>query len=198
MLDKAIETFVELLETRLRLGTCSSEDCVRYTFFAALLQHGVGQERVVLEWVHPRIPGGKIDTVVLGENLKPVVAVEFKYDRANPGGKNQPLPQKAGALFRDFVRLLQLGGDLSRYLVYVTDAELARYLSNPRNGLAELFTLDQGAAWHITRRFFEGRSATFLRGMGEWPGDATVHCVLRRALPAEHHLRVYEVRSGML
>lgn len=198
MLDEAAKTFATLLEARLRLGTCSSEDCVRYTFFAALLQHGVGQERVVLEWVHPWLPDGRIDTVLLDDHLKPVVAVEFKYDRANPGGKNQPLPQKAGALFRDFVRLLRLDGDLSRYLIYVTDGELARYLSNPRNGLAELFTLDSGGAWHVTRRCFEGRSATFLNGMGEWPCDATIRCVLRRALSAEHHLRVYEVRPGVL
>jgi len=130
-----MRTFVQFLEQRLRLGTCSSEDSLRYSFFAALLRHGVKQERVILEYVHPGIKGAKIDTMIMGEDRRPIAAIEFKYDRSNPSKTTQPLPQKAGALFHDFVRLLKLRERLERYLVYVTDAELANYLSSPRNGL---------------------------------------------------------------
>jgi hypothetical protein len=193
MIEKALKSFAELLERRIRMGTCSSEDSVRYTFFAALLQEGLAQERVVLEAVHPGVSGAKIDTVVLGGDRKPAVAIEFKFDRATPGGTNQPLPQKAGALFHDFVRLLSFRGDLSRYLIYVTDGELAGYLTNPRNGLASVFELREDGRVSIRADFFSGRSATFRDAMGRWPCDAVVRCLMSRTVLNAHYVRVYRV-----
>jgi hypothetical protein len=55
MMAEVVKTFAEFLQKRLRAKTCESEDCLRYSFFAALLDHGVPQELVVLEYPHPAI-----------------------------------------------------------------------------------------------------------------------------------------------
>ena len=159
-----------LLDRRLTLDVFTTEDSIRYTFFAALLDQGTPAEQVVLEWPHPMIPGARIDTVVTDDGGQPVAAIEFKYDRAGPGAASQPRPQKAGAAFADLRRLAVLAVPHERYFVYATDRELARYLASPRNGLHEVFQLDVGAQLEVDAGYFVGRSATFLGALGEWPG----------------------------
>ncbi|HLQ63770.1 MAG TPA: hypothetical protein VK201_03560 [bacterium] len=48
-MDEMFKTFGSLLEQRLRFGTCSGEESLRYTFFAAAIEQGLKQERIVLE-----------------------------------------------------------------------------------------------------------------------------------------------------
>lgn len=73
--------------------------------FAALVLHGVPPERAVMEFPHPGLDLKKIDTVVVGENGKPLLAVEFKYHRRSPSGRNKPGTLAAGALFKDISSL---------------------------------------------------------------------------------------------
>ena len=49
VMTQAIAAFVPLLKTRLSASIFTTEDSVRYTFFAALLHAGVQPEQVVLE-----------------------------------------------------------------------------------------------------------------------------------------------------
>jgi hypothetical protein len=69
------------------------------------------------------------------------VAVEFKYDRSIPSGKNAPRTQKAGKVFHDLFRLGQIAPGMRRLFVYVTAREMATYFANPKNRLREFFTL---------------------------------------------------------
>lgn len=193
-MPKGFAVFRELLRRRFEANVFTTEDSVRYTFFAALLRDGLLPEQVILEFPHPLIQRARIDTVIVDGHGAPAMAIEFKYDRRNPGGTNQPMPQKAGSAFADLARLLLFPPPCERYFVYLTDGELARYLDNPRNGLQTFFSLRQDQRRTIDSQFFAGRSATFLHSMGEWPrATCTLRGVINEDLPQNHHLRVYEI-----
>jgi hypothetical protein len=157
------------------------------------MKHGVTAEQVVLEYPHPAIQGARIDTIIVDASNHPNTAIEFKYDRANPGGTNQPMPQKAGAAFADLKRLSLVPLFAERIFVYVTDRELARYLSSPRNGLHEVFELGVGQSLELSVDYFVGRSATFHGRLGEWPGEIRLENLLSRELPNDHFLWIYAV-----
>ena len=90
--------FSTLLGERFALGVFTTEDSIRYTFYTALLSSGgLKHTDVILEHPHPVIPGAK-DTMIRGTDERSPVAVEFKYDRGNPGGKNQNRTQRAAAV----------------------------------------------------------------------------------------------------
>jgi hypothetical protein len=166
LVTNAMPTFLGLLEKRLTFGVLTTEDSIRYTFFAALLHHDIQPEQVVLEYPHPTISGARIDAVILSNSGEPVTAVEFKYDRANPGGSPQPLPQKAGSAFADLRRLALLPFVPERYFIYVMDRELARYLASPRNGLHNVFDLAKGGTISLDQDYFVNRSSTFRNRLG--------------------------------
>ena len=193
-MSKVAMDFARLLERRLNANVRTTEDSIRYTLFAAVLRSGIRPERIVLEDEHPHIKRAKIDMVILNADSSCEVAIEFKYDRANPGGTGQPMTQKAGMIFWDLARLLKLRLVAARYFVYVTDEGLARYLASPRNRLADFFNLSNGSELKLDKGFFAGRSRTFLESMGGRPVLATVKCVISRDLPRNHHLRIYEVK----
>lgn len=192
-MTNVVEDFTQLLRKRLALRVPTTEDSIRYTFFAALLTHGISPELVVLEYPHPSLSAAEIDTVVLSTNLTPQVAIEFKYDRTIPSEANQPRTQKAGAALGDLVRLLKIPSPCIRYFVYTTDGELARYFANPQNGLSDFFGLATGARLALDGEYFIRQSRTFHESMGRWPCRATLYATATEQLPQGHHLRVYEI-----
>jgi len=196
LLEKAIDRFGALLRTRLEQGVFTTEDSVRYTFFAALLETGdIQPESVILEFPHPDIKGAKIDTWLPSLDGK-THAIEFKYDRQIPSGKNLPRPQKAGAVFNDLSRLARIAGRtrMRCLFIYLTDREMAGYLSNPDNGLADFFSLRPGQALKIDGPYILGKSSTFQKAVG---GSFQTELVSFYAagLPKQHQLRIYEVHS---
>lgn len=180
------DRFIELLSRRLSLSIPTSEDAVRYTFFAALAEAGMEPEKLILEYQHPDIEAAKVDAVILGDAGQPKVAIEFKYDRRNRGGTPQPLPQKAGAAFADLARLARLPQDLERLFVHVMDDELSKYLQSSRNGLHPVYNLKAGESVKIMPEFFDGRSHTFNGRLGIWPPNVVVRLVSVRSLPERH------------
>ena len=151
LLEKPIKRFSFLLRSRLDKDIFTTEDSVRYTFFAALLESGELQpENMILEFPHPHIARAQIDTWIPSHN-KETLAIEFKYDRQIPSKKNMPRTQKAGAIFNDLRRLTMLAarGDTRCLIVYLTDKEMAVYLSNPENGLSDFLGLRPGQALKI-------------------------------------------------
>ena len=161
MIDSILQSFGKLLSVRLQKGVYTTEDSVRYTFFAALNNVArLNPEDIIIEYPHPTIKRAMIDTYVPrleGETL----AVEFKYDRQIPSGKNMPRPQKAGALLRDVARLSRIHdpNKLRLLFVYLTDSEMAAYLSNPANGLADFFLLKPGRNLTVDHAYLAPRSA---------------------------------------
>jgi hypothetical protein len=69
------------------------------------------------------IAGALVDTwiPVLG------TALEFKYDRDIPSGRNTPHTQKAGTIFHDFFRLGRFSGAPHRVLVYISQATTSTF-----------------------------------------------------------------------
>ncbi len=129
MLEDVFATFAGMLRTRFERGVHTTEDSIRYTFFAALLtQPTIKPHEVVHEFPHPQLPGAEIDTFMPAYDGK-TVAIEFKYDRAIPSGAAIPRPLNAGELFRDIWRLSQLktATEAERFLVYCTDPIMRRY-----------------------------------------------------------------------
>lgn len=187
------EKFEELLDERFELGVVTTEDSVRYTFFAALLQAGVKPHQVVLGYPHPAIERAKIDTW-FPSYKEGSVAFEFKYDRDPPGGKNQPKTQKAGYVFKDLHRQLQVakGVGIRSYFIYVTSEEMAVYFRNPNNGYTELWELRQGDKLAIDENYFSNKPNTFMNTLGGL-FQACVVGAFSRVLPDGNYLRVYEV-----
>jgi hypothetical protein len=166
---KAIELFATLLNERLVTGTYTTEDSVRYTFFHALLSGGACRHTdVVLESPHPIIQGAEIDTLITTRADEPPVALEFKYDRAIPSGRNLPRTRKAGAVFDDLFRLARVPEPTAKvkYFVYLTDSEMASYFKNPDNGLKDFFELDEGQSLALTPAFVAARAETFQKEVG--------------------------------
>ncbi len=186
-----LERFGDLLAERLEHGTFTTEDSVRYTFFAAFLESGIKPHEVVLEYPHPAIPRAQIDTWFPDFGGKSL-AIEFKYDRAIPSGGNSPRTQKAGKLFHDLYRLGLLARTSRSLFVYLTCQEMASYLGNPLNNLVDFFALSQGNSLHIGPEFMRNRPATFVRTAGEVP-NVEIVCQHSRSLPGAHELRVLEV-----
>lgn len=185
--------FANLLAQRLSVGTPTTEDSVRYTLFAAMLANGVKAEDVVLEYPHPAIPRAQVDTWLPSYDGKSI-AIEFKYDRDPPGGKNQPKTQKAGSVFRDIHRLLLIGESISAicYFVYVTTNEMAIYFKNPNNGYDGFFALADGQHLEIRNGYFFGKPATFMNALGGG-FEADLLAIQSQSLPADHSLRIYQV-----
>lgn len=195
-LRPAIDAFASLLETRIDRGVFTTEDSIRYTFFAALLsQTSLRPEDIVLEQPHPNIPRAEIDTWISAANGANGAAVEFKYDRQIPSAHNGPRTQKAGKVFHDFYRLGRLSPDMRRYFVYVADVEMTSYFSNPSNNLAGFFNLAEGRSLLIDSAFLSGRPATFVNSLGPVPNVEAIS-VCSRSLPNSHELRVFEVRNA--
>jgi hypothetical protein len=192
----AIETFVGHLNRRLSTGVRTTEDGVRYTFYAALLEHGIRPEAVILEDLHAEMKGARVDTLILDNLGRPAIAMEFKYDRGIPGGRNQPRTQKAGAVFRDLGRLLTVGAVHLRLFVYLTDRELADYFLNPANGLDRFFGLMPAATLPLDTPFFVGWAPAFHTAMRPWPGSARLRGVASETLERDHFLRIYEIEPA--
>jgi hypothetical protein len=188
-----LEKFADLLDARFKHEVVTTENSVRYTFFGALLDSGVKPHEVVLEYPHPAIERARIDTWIPAYEGGSV-ALEFKYDRDPPGGMNQPKTQKAGYVFKDLHRQVQVARSVKirSYFVDVTSQEMAVYFQNPNNGHAEFWDLATGHALDIEEAYFAAKPRTFMNAVGG-AFRATVVGACRRALAGGKHLRAYEV-----
>lgn len=195
-INNALETFGDLLETRILSNVFTTEDSIRYTFFAALLrQSDLQPEDVVLEYPHPAISRAQIDTWIPPSNGRNGLAVEFKYDRKIPSGQNAPRTQKAGKVFHDLYRLGRLPFTMQRLFIYVAGPEMTAYFNNNSNGLADFFGLPQGNSMLIDSAYLAERSSTFVNSAAEVP-NVQVFAVYSRSLSKNHELRVFEVRNA--
>jgi len=122
---------------------------------------------------------------------------EFKYDRAIPSEKNAPRPQKAGKVFADIFRLAlaKPKSDSKRYLVYVTDGEMATYLMNTQNRLSDFFNLEPNDQLVVDSKYVEGHCETFVKTAGNNINPCTIVCKLKKKTDAEIWMRIYEIKS---
>ena len=194
--SEVIDRFAELLRDVLNKGN-ASEDRIRYSLFTAICEKGsIGNNEIKIEFPHPKIQRAKLDGFVLPSEKHGACAWELKYDRATPGGTNQPKSNKAGALVNDFFRLAALDDAyaVERVVIYLTDPEMSLYFRNPHNGFDVLFNLIPGARFRIDSKLLESRTKS-VRDKVIVP---IVPCYavgkFAIALPRNHQLRLYEVQ----
>ena len=141
IVTEGVGAAVPLIERRLGLQVPLSEDDFRHLAFHGMFKAGVDVARVALEYPHPAdsYKGKEIDAVILDANGVPKTAIEFKYHRKNPNPNSATTHgENAGELLADFARLRDFP-NVHRFVAYLTDWEMFRYLSNPKRGLDWLF-----------------------------------------------------------
>ena len=193
-LAPALQAFADLLAKRLGSSVFTTEDAVRYTFFAAVTQTlEIKPEGIVLEHNHSDIAGARIDTWIPAFGGR-AYALEFKFDRPIPSERNLPRTQKAGQILKDLFRLarLHLPNSTDAVFIYLTTREMAGYFRNPANGLHDLFCLPAGHSLKIDDGYLKMRAETLRKASGEVI-PCTVHTLLSRDLPCQHELRAYGV-----
>lgn len=196
MLDEILKLFADYLDVRLDKGVFTTEDSVRYTFFAAMLSAtDLRPEDVIQEYPHAPNSNAKVDTYVPDFAGKGLVA-EFKYHRKIPSRSATPHPMNAGELFHDIYRLKSFSAYPCgiRVVVYLTDPEMVGYMSRARNRLDSFFKLERGGTMNIDPAFLQNKCRTFQKAV-KVSFSATLRCLLSVALPQEHHLRVYAVEN---
>ena len=195
---EVFKSFANLLNERFASGVYTTEDSVRYTFFCALLSNSICEHKdIVLERPHPTIKRAEMDTLILSGVSRPSIAIEFKYDRKNPGGTNQNRTQRAGAVFNDLFRLARVTESvaLRRYFVYLTDAEMASYFQNPQNGLEYFFELPEGQLFTLDKPFIAAHAKTFREKVEKTQIECSVAGLFSTEMRDGHSLRVYEIKT---
>lgn len=188
---KSFPIFANLLARRFALGRHTTEDAIRYTHFAALLQTGVAPEDVVLEFPLAGPGHKKLDTLVEG---LPKSALEFKFDREIPSKTNLNKTQRAGAIFKDFQRLAKMRRELGAeaFFVYVAGHEMSVYFQNQH---PKLWALMNRQTMAIPAAYIAAQKSTFRKALGADWQELSLRTLLATELPGGYSLRVWEVIS---
>lgn len=192
-MNKIFSDFAGLLHSRVDKGVYTTEDSVRYTLFASMLQNKICANQILLESPHPEIDRAQVDTWLPNFEGK-VIAIEFKYDRESSGVINKT--NRAGAKFED-IRRLQLANRKSGaecYFVYLTSIEMHKYFCNSSNRHDNFYNLPEGESLDINKDYLADRPNSFSAKIRGELGAKVVN-ILNMSLPREHFLRVYQVSS---
>ena len=187
------QQFIRLLRERIVATATLTEDSLRHTFFLALVQTGFCTHvQISLGERHPAFEGEnkEIDLVA-----RPQLACEFKFDRGIPSGKNQPRPQKMGALFADVFRLARISVSFAKnkYLIYFTDGEMAAYLSKTRNEPLGLLQLKPNETIEISQDYGAKLSRAFQKRAGNPGKPCRMMCVCHADFERDYHLRIWQI-----
>lgn len=196
--SEVADRFCEHLKGVLDTGG-ASEDQVRYALVTAIREVvGIADNGIRVEYPHPNIKGAKLDGFLPASEKHGACAWELKYDRATPGGGNQPRSNKAGAFINDFFRLAGLDDKraVERVVIYLTDAEMASYLQNPSNGFKDLFSLSAGERVLIDANFLKLRPQAVKNKVKAPIVPCYAIGKVSASLPRNHRLRLYEVRPA--
>lgn len=196
LIENTLHQFSKLLEKRFQKEIFTTEDSIRYTFFHCLVNYAkLLPSDIILEYPHPSIPNAKVDAYVPSQNERPELVFEFKFDRAIPSGRNTPKPQKAGKIFADIMRLslFPSGTKVNRYLIYVTDEEMASYFQNESNRLDDFFNLRPQQTLRVNKAYTNKHCRTFAKSAGSNSISCEIKCLLSEQFETATWLRVYEI-----
>lgn len=196
-IEEVFELFAKLLGERFEKGKFTTEDSVRYTFFYCLTEcMNLKPSDIILEYSHPSIERAKIDLRIEASNAVPEMFFEFKYYRKDSQNDNSPRTQKAGKVFADIFRLASIepNSEVKRYLIFVTDEEMAKYLLNNKNGLIDFFNLkpaDDPLPIDIDR--VKCRCKTFIKSAGNNINPSNIACKLDKKTKGNKWIKIYEI-----
>lgn len=193
-MKKVFNYFSDLIQRRFSKSIPTTEDSMRYTFFHSLIvKGGYRPEDIVLEqpYTNPKFKGNKLDLYAVSKNKTMSAAFEFKYHRGNAAGYTS----KAGELFWDIAKLANFKAK-SKFIVYLTDENMKKYLTNPRNK-HDWFSLAVDNSVIIDNDY----ACKFPKSLTSWiDGDNYINkCRLRlcfqSVLPKSHCLKIYEIED---
>lgn len=189
MLEQLLNTLVKNLSTALPRGGCHDKAGLIALVIDALQVAGYQRDDIAAA---AHVPGARtqIDILASRRGELPGLAIGCIYDRTIPSGHNQPRTQKAGDIFGTIANLIEAESVDRRLLVYLTDDEMYRYLTNPANGLDRIFGRTDYQCFGVTKTELARRKKTFTSRMGNWPPSAEMSRKYRQ-LPALHHLWVF-------
>ena len=195
-LQRVFDEFSNLLNKRFEKKIFTKEDPIRYTFFYAITKElELLPHEILLESPHPKIKNAEIDMQILETNQTSELIFEFKYDVKRQS--TMPHPLKAGSLFADIFRLCLYKKDFQNsrcFLIYVTDSQMASYLSRDRNRLNDFFNLKQNQELSINEDYVKNHSETFVKQASKYGiQDCVVKSCLNVDLVESHFVRIYEV-----
>lgn len=186
--------FATLLAERLKEGSYTTEDAVRYCFHLGLLQESVvPHHRIILEFPHPSVNGAEVDTWIEPTEKEKGLAVEFKYDRKLPGQGTINKTQRAGKVFHDLYRLSKISTDYTRVFIYVATREMNIYFRNSAE-LNMFYDPPVGASFVFPRNTIEQCARVLVEAAGPGP-DLNLSLEFMRPLPEEHEVRIYQINN---
>ena len=184
--------FEEYLINRISSGQHLTEDSVRYSFFAALInQKFCKQADVILEIPHPKITNAEIDSLIKLPKLN--IFLEFKYHRKTRS--NSPKPDKAGSLFKDFNRLSLLEQDGLKYVIYFTDYEMAAYFKKHQSQYGEFWLYKEKESFEFNDQYLLNTNKTFRKACGE-SKNCRVETIYTSKFKTAHEIRIFQIHSG--
>jgi len=197
-IQESFQYFSELLDTRFTNGVYTTEDSVRYTFFQSLVSKmNLKDHEIILEYPHPIIEKAEIDMLIPPTDQRDELVFEFKFDREMPSGHNSPRPMKAGKMFADLARLSKYKEKHEKskcFFVYVTDYEMADYLSKDSNRLDDFFNLLPNETLKIDESYVNNHSETFIsQAMTYGQFEIDVSLAHSSDLNKQYYVRVYEI-----
>jgi len=184
-----------------------SEDTIRYMMFHAL----TGTEKInpldiYLEYPHPEVPNkdyAKLDMFISPKRDRPAIAFEMKFHK-KINDNLVPLPNNAGAVFADILKLAlfrkkQRG--IKRYMLYVTDENMIKYLKKPRNGYEPFISLEENTGFKVTQEYLNEKSKTFIDQLKKITGkekfpEPIIVCRFKKGIKLANKdiaVRIYEV-----
>lgn len=146
--ENSINKTVTYINDRLVNGLYMTEDTIRYVLFYSLMEsiNFPNPNVITLEKKYSAFNSANVNRFInkpdkceldtYFEDYKEIDAIEVKYNRNNSKVTYDETAQ-LGHLFNDINRLICLD-DVDRYLFYVTDSEMDKYLKNGRNTPKEI------------------------------------------------------------
>jgi hypothetical protein len=146
-----LEDFLKNIQNRFDSSAIAeiTEDCIRYDFFVSLLPT-INTHNIILEYPNSK---EEIDCVIKCNDIIEV-AMEFKFFRPIPSGKNSPMTQLLGKLVNDIYRLLHFEAN-TRKIIVVTDNKMKKYINN------ELGLFGDNEDIKITKEELDKKAKTF-------------------------------------
>lgn len=156
ILENSINKAATYINDRLNKGLYMTEDTIRYVLFYSLMESNnfPSPNVITLEKKYSAFNSTNVNKFIVNpdkreldtyfEIRKEIDAIEVKYNRNNSKVSYDETAQ-LGHLFNDINRLVCLE-NIDRYLFYVTDSEMDKYLKSGRNTpkeIKEFYTLSK-------------------------------------------------------
>jgi hypothetical protein len=188
--------FVSRIRQRLEKGVFTTDEAVKMTFLASLLERGgLPLHEVIFDYPHPTF-AETVDVCVPPTRSRTGLLMQVRYDRET-SGKKAVNAKRAARLIHGLSRLAHFSRGLSadRCFVYVTDYAVTAYFRNPRHELGALYEAPSGASLQVSEAVVSRFPPPLRREVG-WVVPFGLECLVAEDLPVTHELHVYRVQPA--